>query len=118
MLVASPQQMVPEKSLVGAPGFASVNAAVRLVALRPATPPLAVTVPAVRAASDTVAMLVTGALTTPSWLSVVVTVYEPSSAYVWPSRTKNVVASPPRAMPPFASVAVAVWPSPQLTVAT
>ena len=52
--VPSPQLIVPEKSLVGAPVLASVKAALSVAAVAPSTPPVSVAVPAVSAASATV----------------------------------------------------------------
>src|SRR5262245_64181337 len=52
-VLPSPQLIVPEKSLVEASGVASVKVAVSLVGVVPATPPLALTVPGVNAASRT-----------------------------------------------------------------
>ncbi len=53
VVLLSPQLIVPEKSLVGAAWLASVKVALKLVAVSPSTPPVAVTVPCVRAASPT-----------------------------------------------------------------
>ena len=52
-VVPSPQLMVPEKSPVAAAVLASVKVALRLADVPPSMSPLALTVPAVRAASAT-----------------------------------------------------------------
>jgi hypothetical protein len=58
VVVPSPQAIVPEKSMVGAFLLASMKLALRLVAVVYSMPPLALTVPAVKAASATLNVLV------------------------------------------------------------
>ncbi len=81
VVLLSPQLIVPEKSLVGAAVLASLKVAVRLLGFAPSTPPVALTVPAVRAASATVVEPLSVVVLPPTSLTTTVMLSVPSSAY-------------------------------------
>ncbi len=115
MVLLSPQLIVPEKSLVGAArvavGEGGCEAARRLA---PSTPPVAVTVPAVRAASATVVEPVSVVLLPPTSLTTTVMLSGPSSAY-WCVKPLIVKLPPPLAVT-APEVKAVVLLSPQLIV--
>ena len=80
VVLPSPQLIVPEKSVVGAPVLASLKVAESVVGVTPSTPPLTVTVPAVSGASATVVVPVSVVWLPPSSLIVTRDVVRPSSA--------------------------------------
>ena len=80
VVLPSPQLIVPEKSVFGAPVLASLNVAESVVGVTPSTPPPAVTVPAVKGASVTVVDPVSIVWLPPTSLIVTVTLSGPSSA--------------------------------------
>ncbi len=114
VVLLSPQLIVPEKSLVGALGLPSGKVAVRLLGFAPSTPPVAVTVPAVKAASETLVVPLSVVLLPPTSLIVTVMLFVPSSAY-WCVKPLIVKLPPPLAVT-APEVKAVVLLSPQLIV--